>query len=255
MTEAIHVSPGLRVCGTALPVPLGTFKLLVFGMDSALLYPGAEALSDACANAGMVVNRRIGETSDGLEKQTLLLEACKTLHIQPASAVVVGRAASDLPMMKLAGLAVAFMASAEVAAAAQVVVSSGGLDRVLGIVSLPTPLGLAELDLSVLDAMVNHDEAKFRKFALLFMDSVEEVLKTVDGAIASAHLPTLMAMGHRAKSTAKNVGAEKFSDCCLRMEQAARAEDLPGTLRLAQSLRPQFEVICSAIMQRLGRSA
>ena len=240
--------------GATVPLAMGHIKLLVFGMDSAMLYPGAEELTEACTAAGIVVDQAIGEVTDGAEKQRLLIEACQRLNIGTERALVVGRAASDVPMMMVAGMSVAFMAPPAVAAAATIVMTTGALDRVLTVVTLAAERGPVELDLSVLDTLVNHDPVKFKKFALLFIDSIETVLREVDTGIATGHLPTLMGMGHRAKSTAKNIGAEAFSAQCLRLEQAARAEDLAGALLIASSLRPQFETIREAILLRLAIS-
>ena len=254
MTELLEISPGLQVRGFTPPVALGHIKLLVFGMDSAMLYPGAEELAVACAAAGIVVNQTIGETTDGTEKQGLLVEACQRLNVGTERAMVVGRSISDLPMMMVAGVSVAFMAPLAVAATATIVITSGAVDRVLSVVTLAAEQGPVELDLSVLETLVNHDPVKFKKFALLFIDSIETVLNEIDAGIATKNLSTLMGMGHRAKSTAKNIGAEAFSTQCLRLEQTARAEDIEAALQIAAGLRPQFESIREAILQRLASS-
>ncbi len=115
----------------------------------------------------------------------------------------------------------------------------------------PSDKAVLALDLSVLDRMVGNDPAKFRKFALLFISSLEDVLQQIDEAIARADLSALSAMGHRAKSTALNIGARSFSDQCRLLEQAAGEGDCATALALAQSLRPQFLGIRHAIDQRL----
>ncbi len=107
------------------------------------------------------------------------------------------------------------------------------------------------LDLSVLDTLVNHDAAKLRKYSLLFIASLEEVLAQVDEGIARADCALLGAMGHRAKSTALNIGAAGFSTQCLRMEQAATAQDTAAALALAHTLRPMFQPIRAALLQHL----
>jgi HPt (histidine-containing phosphotransfer) domain-containing protein len=107
------------------------------------------------------------------------------------------------------------------------------------------------LDLSVLDTLANHDAAKLRKYSLLFIASLEEVLVQVDDGIARADSALLGAMGHRAKSTALNIGATAFSTQCLLMEQAATAHDTAVTIALAHSLRPMFLPIRAALLQHL----
>jgi HPt (histidine-containing phosphotransfer) domain-containing protein len=255
MNSVTEIAPGLQVRGMRPPIALDQIKLLVFGMDSAMLYPGAQELADACSNAGIGVNMTIGEATHGLEKQRLLLEACLNLNIEPQFVMVVGRATSDLPMIAIAGISIAFMASSDVAAAATLIVGSGSLDRALSALVLPATKGAKDLDLSVLETLVNHDPVKFKKFALLFIDSIETVLLEIDSGIATLDMPKLMGMGHRAKSTAKNIGAEGFSSQCLLLEQTARTGDLTAAIKIAQGLRPQFNTIREAILRRLTLSA
>lgn len=108
------------------------------------------------------------------------------------------------------------------------------------------------LDLSVLEKMVGGNPAKFRKFALLFISSMTDVLAQVDSAVARQDLPALAAMGHRAKSTALNIGATGLSGQCLLLEQAAQGGQQTQALVLAQGLRPMFVAICEAIELKLG---
>jgi HPt (histidine-containing phosphotransfer) domain-containing protein len=116
----------------------------------------------------------------------------------------------------------------------------------------PTAHQQHDLDLTVLDELVGHDPQKFRKFALLFISSLEDVLQQIDAACAVSDVARLGAMGHRAKSTAMNIGAVKFSGMCLQLEQAAKANDLVQADALAQGLRPVFEEIRTAIGLRLA---
>ena len=106
-------------------------------------------------------------------------------------------------------------------------------------------------DFSALKTIANHDEAKLRKYAQLFIASLEDVLAQVDDGIGRADIALLGAMGHRAKSTALNIGAADFGHQCLLLEQAAAGGDVAATLALAQSLRPMFLPIRAALMQIL----
>ena len=112
-----------------------------------------------------------------------------------------------------------------------------------------------ELDLSVLDGMVGNDAARFRKFALLFLASVGDVLDQLDEAMARVDLDTLAALGHRAKSTSMNVGAVGFARQCLALESAARGHDAATALAIAAGLRPLMQGIRRAIDQRLDPQA
>ena len=108
------------------------------------------------------------------------------------------------------------------------------------------------LDLSVLSRMVGDDSVKFEKFARLFMSSMEDVLRQVDAAIAAADMSALAAMGHRAKSTALNVGATALSGRCVEMEQAAKAGLQDDALQIASSLRLEYDLVCQAMHARLS---
>jgi two-component system sensor histidine kinase/response regulator len=108
------------------------------------------------------------------------------------------------------------------------------------------------LDLSVLEDLANHDAAKVRKYALLFVSSLEEVLLHIDGGIARDDIALLGAMGHRAKSTARNIGASDLADQCLRLENAAKANDLVAAVALAQSLRVLFVPIRAELLSYLN---
>lgn len=104
-------------------------------------------------------------------------------------------------------------------------------------------------DFSALKALANHDEAKLRKYSQLFIASLEDVLTQVDDGIDRSDIALLGAMGHRAKSTALNIGAADFGQQCLLLEQAATARDVSAAIGLAQSLRPMFLPIRTALLQ------
>lgn len=251
MNKPSEFTPGLLLRGFTAPALLSNFKLVVFGIDSVILYPGTEMLVDALKKAGIKVQFAIGEVSDAGEKLALFMTACRDENITPAQCIVVGRADHDLPILRLAGLSVAYRAAPAVANETMVCIESGGLDRLLEVLTLHEADAPAGLDLTVLENLVGKDEAKFKKFALLFVDSVETVMKSVDDAIAHNDLATLAAMGHRAKSTAMNIGATEFSAQCLLMEKTAKEND-PAAIEVAQSLRPLFTTICLAIGKRLA---
>lgn len=113
----------------------------------------------------------------------------------------------------------------------------------------------AELDLSVLDSLVGKDAARFRKFSLLFLASVGDVLDQIDDAVARTDLATLAGLGHRAKSTSMNVGAVGFARQCIALESAAREHDAATALTIAAGLRPLMHGIRRAIEERLGAQA
>ncbi|MOA62718.1 Phosphoserine phosphatase [compost metagenome] len=54
------------------------------------------------------------------------------MGIPPAQAIAVGDGANDLPMMRVAGLSVAYHAKPMVRETAMLAIDEGGLDRLLG---------------------------------------------------------------------------------------------------------------------------
>jgi phosphoserine phosphatase len=139
--------------------------------DRLRLNPGAEALVDACRDAGLrtllvsggftfftdrvrdrlrldftrsnvlevaegaltgrLVDQPWGDICDGAEKRRMLLQTCARIGCEPRLAIAVGDGANDLPMMAEAGLSVAYHAKPRVREQAMVSIERGGLDRLL----------------------------------------------------------------------------------------------------------------------------
>ncbi|OQW89327.1 MAG: phosphoserine phosphatase SerB [Rhodoferax ferrireducens] len=84
---------------------------------------------------GRTLDQAWGDICDGDEKRSMLLQTCAQLGITPEQAIAVGDGANDLPMMGVVGLSVAFHAKPAVREAANVSIESGGLDRLLEIIT------------------------------------------------------------------------------------------------------------------------
>jgi phosphoserine phosphatase len=84
---------------------------------------------------GGLVQQSWGDICDGAEKRRTLLEVASLLGIEPAQCIAVGDGANDLPMMGAAGLSVAYHAKPVVRAQAQVAINTGGLDRLLEVLT------------------------------------------------------------------------------------------------------------------------
>jgi phosphoserine phosphatase len=88
---------------------------------------------------GKLITQAWGEICDGEEKHRTVLATCEQLGITPKQAIAMGDGANDLPMMRLCeeagGLSVAYHAKPKVRAQAMVAINSGGLDRLLSVVS------------------------------------------------------------------------------------------------------------------------
>jgi phosphoserine phosphatase len=85
---------------------------------------------------GDLVAQTWGEICDGAEKRRTLLEVASLLGIEPAQCIAMGDGANDLPMMGVAGLSVAYHAKPAVREQAMVAINSGGLDRLLEVLSV-----------------------------------------------------------------------------------------------------------------------
>jgi phosphoserine phosphatase len=83
------------------------------------------------ALTGRMVDQDWGDICDGEEKRKMLLQTCALMGISPSQAIAMGDGANDLPMMREAGLSVAYHAKPAVRAQAMVAINEGGLDRLL----------------------------------------------------------------------------------------------------------------------------
>jgi phosphoserine phosphatase len=84
---------------------------------------------------GRMVDQPWGDICDGAEKRRTLLEVSTLLGLEPAQCIAMGDGANDLPMMGVAGLSVAYHAKPKVREQAMVSIESGGLDRLLEVLS------------------------------------------------------------------------------------------------------------------------
>jgi phosphoserine phosphatase len=84
---------------------------------------------------GRMVDQPWGDICDGAEKRRTLLEVSTLLGIEPQQCIAMGDGANDLPMMGVAGLSVAYHAKPAVRAQAHVAINSGGLDRLLEVLT------------------------------------------------------------------------------------------------------------------------
>ncbi|MBK1613702.1 phosphoserine phosphatase SerB [Rubrivivax gelatinosus] len=82
---------------------------------------------------GTLLERPWGDIVDGAEKLRVLLEVAELMGIEPSQAIAVGDGANDLPMMRAAGLSIAYHPKPAVAEQAMVAITSGGLDRALDV--------------------------------------------------------------------------------------------------------------------------
>ena len=82
---------------------------------------------------GGLVMQPWGDICDGAEKRRMLLQTCEALGIPPSQAIAVGDGANDLPMMREAGLSIAYHAKPAVREQAMLAIDEGGMDDALAV--------------------------------------------------------------------------------------------------------------------------
>ena len=80
---------------------------------------------------GTLFDRPWGDIVDGAEKKRVLLEVCELMGIGTEQAIAVGDGANDLPMMRAAGLSIAYHPKPAVLEQAMLSITAGGMDRAL----------------------------------------------------------------------------------------------------------------------------
>ena len=139
--ERLRLNPGARELVNACKAA-GLKVLLVSGgftffanrvkADLGIDFARSNLLEEADGRlTGRVVTQCWGDICDGFEKRRTLLEVASLLGADPAETIAVGDGANDLPMMGQAGLSVAFHAKPKVREQAMVSIETGGLDRLL----------------------------------------------------------------------------------------------------------------------------
>lgn len=92
-------------------------------------------VKDGCFT-GRVSQQSWGDICDGEEKKKMVLLTAHRLGFQPQECIAVGDGSNDLPMMSVCGLSVAYHAKPKVRAQANIVIDSGGLDRMFEVMGL-----------------------------------------------------------------------------------------------------------------------
>ncbi|MGI4860540.1 MAG: phosphoserine phosphatase SerB [Janthinobacterium lividum] len=121
---------GVRDAGLATLLVSGGFTFFTRRLKARLGIEEAHANTLEIVN-GKLTGRVLGEIVDGDVKARHLLTACKTLGISGQQAIAMGDGSNDLPMMRAAGLSVAFRAKPVVRAGASVAFDHIGLDGLL----------------------------------------------------------------------------------------------------------------------------
>jgi two-component system, sensor histidine kinase and response regulator len=100
-----------------------------------------------------------------------------------------------------------------------------------------------EVDLGVLAKIVSHDPEKVRKYAQMFVSSMNDTMTEIEATLARVDVAGASALGHRAKSSARTVGATSFADLCQALENCTSAEDYDKARSIIEKMRPMLKRI------------
>jgi phosphoserine phosphatase len=139
--ERLQLNPGVetfvaacRAAGLKTLLVSGGFTFFSERIRRRLQLDFARANTLGIANGkltGTLFDRPWGDIVDGAEKRRVLLEVCELMGISTEQAIAVGDGANDLPMMKAAGLSIAYRPKPAVLEQAMLSITRGGMDRAL----------------------------------------------------------------------------------------------------------------------------
>ena len=107
------------------------------------------------------------------------------------------------------------------------------------------------LDIAVFDELGAGEASSVRRFAEAFVNSVGEAIEECRRGRENADLPLLREVGHRIKSTARWVRAERLAQVCERLEKSAVAGERDAALQLAGELEPMMSDCVSRVREGL----
>ena len=108
------------------------------------------------------------------------------------------------------------------------------------------------INLAVLANIVGHQPEKIRKFALMFVSAMHDTLAELEAALAQADMVAVAALGHRAKSSARTVGAPGFAELCQALEQCKLAGAFDQACAIVAQMQPLLARIAKQIDQELN---
>lgn len=139
--EKLQLNPGVEVfvaacrqAGLKTLLVSGGFTFFSERIRRRLQLDFARANTLGVANGrltGTLFDRPWGDIVDGAEKRRVLLEVCELMGIGTEQAIAVGDGANDLPMMRAAGLSIAYHPKPAVLEQAMLSITVGGMDRAL----------------------------------------------------------------------------------------------------------------------------
>jgi len=110
-------------------------------------------------------------------------------------------------------------------------------------------------DVGALARTFSNKPDKMRKYALMFLDSARAGMAEIDAALAQADLAQLSELGHRIKSSARAVGAMRFGELCLALEQGRADPDLTRARGLVAQMHAMLAQLQELMSQELSAYA
>ena len=104
------------------------------------------------------------------------------------------------------------------------------------------------LDSSILVDALGDDPAQVRKYVLLFLKTAKEGLVEIDVAAGLTDVESISEVGHRIKSAALTVGALRFADSCLMLEQLRKSKDIEKAKKIIASMH----LMLASIEEKMG---
>ena len=84
---------------------------------------------------GELTHQSWGDICDGEEKKRMVIQTCEAHGINADECIAVGDGSNDIPMMHWCGLSIAYQAKPKVRQQANIAIDSGGIDRMLEIIT------------------------------------------------------------------------------------------------------------------------
>ena len=130
-------------------------------------------------------------------------------------------------------------------------VSPGGPEPTAARFDAPVDTALPIWTRATLTGLVGDNPAMHRRLLEKFLTNAEKQVAAIIAAAESDDSTALADVAHPLKSSARSVGALRLGELCQRLEDAARAGDVPTCSALADGLEVAFDLASTAIKSGL----
>jgi len=114
---------------------------------------------------------------------------------------------------------------------------------------LPSPDPAVVFDRAGFLARMMNDEALMQVVSNGFLQDIPLQLNTLHALLQAGDTPALLRLAHSVKGAFANVGAVRLRELAFKIEQAARAADLPAAASYMRELQSQFDELKQAMTQ------